>query len=100
MPPTRTPEIMSCPNVLMASVHGKAGDALRERPATDDEARSALVPAGHRHLDRFIRRKARREHLLVTIIRPLPDTDRCTQILACILQIIRPVEVGELDAAA
>src|SRR5882757_6494100 len=101
MLPTSTPEMMSCPNVLMVfgsrQRHEMRGSSAGHLMTG---ARSALVPARHRHLDRLVRRKARREHLLVTILRPLPDTDRCTQILACVLRIIRPVEVGELDAAA
>ena len=41
-----------------------------------------------------------RQHLLVAGLGPLPDADRRPQILAGVLGIVGPIEIGEFDAAA
>src|SRR5713226_3705868 len=50
----------------------------------------ALVPARQRHRDRLVRGQRPREHLVVAILLPLPDTDRGAQVLAGVLGVLRP----------
>src|ERR1700753_1858750 len=54
----------------------------------------------HRHLGGFVGCEARRGDLFIAAFGPLPNTNRCAQILAGVLWVILPVKVGEFDAAA
>src|SRR2546428_13896514 len=80
MPPMRMPEKTSCPSVVTAGL--------------------TLAPRRQRHHGRWSRCEPFREDLLVAGLGPLSDADGGAQVLPGILRVIRPIEIGELDAAA
>src|SRR5512141_2046097 len=72
------------------------------RAAPEGRARYSLslIPGRQRHQHRLVRRQGLGEDLVIAFLLPLPNTDGRPQVLAGILRIRRPIEIGELDPAA
>src|SRR4249919_1553140 len=94
MPPMSIPEKTSCPKVV---IRGKM--PAEATVSAGRQGGSALGPWRQRHHVRLRGGERRRIHLFVAALGPLPHADRGAQILTGVLGVLRPVEIGELDAA-
>src|ERR1700721_3153971 len=94
MLPIRSPEMTSW--IIVFTCGFRPPDEARHPP----DRKSTLTPIRKRHHDQWLGGEFVRIDFLVAGLGPLPDADRGAQILAGILGIVGPVEIGELDAAA
>src|SRR5260370_38957601 len=92
----RIPDRTSWTRVLIAGT-----EPNRPRgPLRPARSGSTVAPLRQRHHVRFMGRQTRWIDLLVAGLGPLPDADRCPQVLAGVLGVFRPVTIGYLESAA